>query len=401
MAMNQLKEVLFATSYDEEHHQDSLDDNFKILTEGEQKTEFIILKLKKQIKISQISFAQINITTLWVECFNTEPKASHEMQDIIESKKEGSVLLEETFALEKTDSVPSAKPCSFVSDNFKAEFKTELEFNTIKISFSTCNKKCKKMGLQSIEVLGLTKEEKNFENNGGLIKLLNGENKAKQSKKVEKTRDKVSKFDIIKSLKKKTGLDKITKTNFQTRAQKMISMTKVKINESFKNFKWKRKSDETNNDQVIPAVPPKKQKTETSSSSTSSNGHHAKCTNMAAEVTIDLTLTVNMAQCPLCFKKFPQDSIEMHASSCDPTNDFMEFTEDEESVPLHRFKNSPKNNEHRKVVRKGLRRSVSHTTENGTDEEHKEKKIMRMNGEPVKDLRELLTDRHVKSSDES
>jgi len=394
--MNQLKEVLFATSYDEEHHPDNSVDDFDILTGGEQDKEFIVLKLKGQIKISRISFAQINITTLWVECFNTEPKASHEMQDIIESKKEGSVLLRETFDQEKNDSVP--KPCSFASENFKAEFKTESEFNTIKITFSTCNKKCKKMGLQSIEVLGQTKEETKSKNNGGLKKLLNGENKAKQSKIVENTRNKASKFAIIKNLKKKTGLDKITKTNFQTRAQKMISMTKTKINESFKNFKWKRKSAETNN--VSPEVPPKKQKTENSSPSTSSNsnGHHAK-TNIA-EVTIDLTQTVNMAECPLCFKKFPQDTIEMHASNCDPTNDLVAFTQDDD-VPLQRFVKSPKNNEHRKVVRKSLRRSVSSTRENGTKEEHKEKKIMKMNGEPVKDLRELLKDRHVKFSDTS
>ena len=48
-----------------------------------------------------------------------------------------------------------------IAENFKAEFKAESEFNTIKISFSTCNKKCKKMGLQSIKVLKRTKVETN------------------------------------------------------------------------------------------------------------------------------------------------------------------------------------------------------------------------------------------------
>ena len=51
---------------DEEHHPDSLEDNFNILTEGGQDKEFIILKLKGQIKISQISFGESNCKTL---CF--------------------------------------------------------------------------------------------------------------------------------------------------------------------------------------------------------------------------------------------------------------------------------------------------------------------------------------------
>ena len=43
---------------DEEHHPDNSVDDFDILTGGEQDKEFIVLKLKGQIKISRISFGK-------------------------------------------------------------------------------------------------------------------------------------------------------------------------------------------------------------------------------------------------------------------------------------------------------------------------------------------------------
>jgi len=401
--MNQLKEVLYATSYDERHHPDSLVHNVKFLTKGNQeshKWEFIILKLKKEIKIKQININQINITHMSIECFNIETNASFRMEEIIGCKQTGMVLLKKTVMHSSESSVPPTIPCSFKSGDFETGL-AELEFNTIKIKFKTSNKRCKKMGFQSVQIFEEEKENLEGESNGDFSeeKNLNSEIKAELSNIEETNKKQTNKLDIIKNLKKKTGLDKISKTNFQSTGQRMIHMAKSKYND-LKNFKWKRKSTGKNKDEnVSPPVPAKKSKVEQSSTSgvfidctVNPNGVIKKNTEGETFLTSmnRTSQELDLVACPICKNEFDRSHIENHASEC---NNYYYVPEslkpfvDEDDQTLFSLKNSLKNQgvDRRKALnRNSMGNSIEVSFEENGFNEEKEKNLTKSVKSPRK-----------------